>query len=71
MPKCKFGVVIKIVFEDERKAVLIASPTFRVTADEVAEEFRQQGYEVSILNTGVEEEDREAEELLNKYCFNE
>jgi predicted CoA-binding protein len=65
--KCEFGVMKKI-WLSERKVVLIHSPQWTETARRIQEELMTEGYDVIRLNTGVEEDARRAEELLD-ICF--
>jgi len=66
--RCVYGVVKEIVFEDEKKVILIKSPAFTETARRLREYYEEQGYEVHELNTGVDHEYEEAERLLEQYC---
>ena len=66
--RCVYGVVKEIVFENEKKVYLIHSPSFYETAKKLEEYYRSQGYDTYRLNTGVEEEEKEAERLLEQYC---
>jgi DNA-binding LacI/PurR family transcriptional regulator len=66
--RCVYGVVKEIVFEDEKKVYLIHSPSFYVTATKIEDYYKELGYDVYRLNTGVEEEEKEAERLLEQYC---
>jgi hypothetical protein len=65
--KCEFGVV-KEIWLSENKVVLIHSPAWTETARRIQEELMAEGYDVVRLNTGVEEDDIRAEELLDM-CF--
>ena len=65
---CEWGVVKEIIFEDEKKVILIKSPAFTETARRLREYYEEQGYEVHELNTGVDYEYEEAERLLKQYC---
>jgi len=66
--RCVYGVVKEIVFEEEKKVILIKSPAFPEVAEKLREYYKQQGYDVYILNTGVDHEYEEAERLLEQYC---
>jgi hypothetical protein len=65
--RCEFGVVKKI-WIDENKVVLIHDPAFWESAYNLQIELQNEGYEVSRLNTGVEEDRKEADRLLDQ-CF--
>jgi len=65
--RCEFGVVKKI-WIDDKKVVLIHTPMWTETARKLEEELMEEGYEVSRLNTGVDYEAEKAEELLDQ-CF--
>jgi len=69
--KCRWGVAKVIEFTTERKAIIIKHPAFPTTAEEIIQSYRQEGYDVIILNTGVKDEAILAEQLLDKYCFKE
>jgi hypothetical protein len=66
---CEWGVAKVIKFIDEKKAILIKSPAFIETAERKRELLMEEGYDVMTLNTGIEEEAALADELLEKYCF--
>jgi predicted CoA-binding protein len=65
--KCEFGVVKKI-WINENKVVLIHSPDFWETAYNLQLQLQQEGFDVVRLNTGVEEDRVEAERLFDQ-CF--
>ena len=65
--RCEFGVVKKI-WIDDKKVVLIHDPAFWETAYNLQLQLQQEGFDVVRLNTGVEEDRREAERLLDQ-CF--
>ena len=65
---CEWGVVKKIIFEDEKKVYLIHNPSFYVTATELEDYYKELGYDVYRLNTGNDYEYEEAERLLKQYC---
>lgn len=61
--RCEWGVA-QAVFMPGNRVYVIKSPGFAETADRLAEELAEQGYDVVVLNTGVDEEREEAERLL-------
>ena len=65
--RCKFGTV-KEVWIDDKKVVLIHDPAFWETAYNLQIELQNEGYDVTRLNTGVEEDRVEAEKLIDQ-CF--
>jgi hypothetical protein len=65
--RCEFGGVKKI-WIDDKKVVLIHDPAFWETAYNLQLQLQQEGFDVVRLNTGVEEDRREAERLLDQ-CF--
>jgi len=65
--KCKFGVV-KEIWLDEKTVVLVHSPAFTETAIKRQQELDVIRLNTVRLNTGVKEEEEEAEKLL-ELCF--
>jgi hypothetical protein len=65
--KCKFGVV-KEIWLSENKVVLIHDPAFWESAYRRQLELQEEGIDVVRLNTGVEEDKKTAEKLLDM-CF--
>jgi DNA-binding LacI/PurR family transcriptional regulator len=66
--RCEYGTVKKIILEISKRAILIHSPAFTESAREIEDELKRQGYIVYRLNTGVKEEEKEAERLLSFFC---
>jgi len=65
--QCKLRGVVKWI-KVARTTYVIINPEFHETGFEVAEDLRKEGYDVVVLNTGVEEEGKEAERLFKEYC---
>jgi hypothetical protein len=65
--KCEFGIVKKI-WVDKKKVILIHDPAFWESAYRLQLELQEKGYEVTRLNTGVEEDRKVAERLIEQ-CF--
>ena len=65
--KCEWGVV-KRIWLSESEVILIHSPEFWETASRIEQGLRENGINVVRLNTGVDEDARRAEELLDM-CF--
>ena len=63
--RCVYGVV-KEIWVNESKVILIHSPDFWETAYKMQIELQSRGLNVIRLNTGVEEDRREAERLLDQ-----
>jgi hypothetical protein len=67
-PYCKFKTV-KEIWLTPKTVYLVHSPASYYTAVELEQWYRAQGYNVYRLNTGVQEEEVFAEQLMEAVCF--
>jgi len=65
--KCIYGDVKRIIFENEKRVILIRSSLNArhiIEAEKIRREYKKQGYKVDELD-----ENEETERLLDMYCF--